>query len=170
MANAKDKPKRRGSVPLTQLIGKIIDPVIASRGFANGDLLAAWPEIVGAAFAGWTEPERIVWPRGVAGKEPPPGILTLKADGPRAIYVQHELPQIIERVNRYLGYAAIGQVRIVQKPVTVRRKAVRPALPALTAASESALAGRLAGIGDDPLRQALDRLGRGVLAPRDKKS
>ena len=71
MASTKDKPKRRGPVPLTALVGKIIDPVIAARGFANGDLLASWPEIVGAAFAGWTEPERIVWPRGVAGKEPP---------------------------------------------------------------------------------------------------
>jgi hypothetical protein len=170
MATTNDKPKRRGAVPLTALVGRIIDPVIAARGFANGDLVAAWPEIVGAAFAGWTEPERIVWPRGVAGKEPPPGILTLKADGPRAIYVQHELPQIIERVNRYLGYAAIAQVRIVQKPVAVRRKAVRPSLRPLTAASESALSGRLAGLADDPLRQALDRLGRGVMAPRDKKS
>ncbi len=170
MASTKDKPKRRGPVPLTALVGKIIDPVIAARGFANGDLLASWPEIVGAAFAGWTEPERIVWPRGVAGKEPPAGVLYLKADGPRAIYVQHELPQIIERVNRYLGYGAIAQVRIVQKPVAVRRKAVRASVPPLTPASESALSGRLAGLGDDPLRQALDRLGRGVLAPRDKKS
>ena len=36
------KPKRRGPVPLTTLVGKIIDPVIAARGFANGDLIAAW--------------------------------------------------------------------------------------------------------------------------------
>lgn len=162
-------PKRRGAVPLTALVGRIIDPVIAARGFANGDLIGAWPEIAGAAFAGWTEPERIVWPRGVAGKEPPPGILYLKADGPRAIYLQHELPQIIERVNAYLGYAAIGQARIVQKPVATRRKPARPALRPLTGAAESHLSEALAALPDDPLRGALDRLGRGVFADPQKK-
>ena len=157
-------------MPLTALVGRVIDPVIAARGFANGDLVAAWPEIVGPAFAGWTEPERIVWPRGVGGREPPPGILTLKADGPRAVYVQHELPQIIERVNAYLGYAAIGAVRIVQKPVAVRRKPTRAVLRPLSATEEADLSRKLADLGDDRLRDALDRLGRGVLAPRDKKS
>jgi hypothetical protein len=169
MTGGNDKAKRRGAVPLTALVGRIIDPVIAARGFANGDLLAAWPEIVGQAFAGWTEPERIVWPRGVAGKEPPPGVLTLRVDGPRAIYVQHELPQIIERVNAYLGYAAVGQVRIVQKPVARRRRPVRQPPPPLGSAAEGELSAALAGVEDDRLRSALDRLGRGVLAPRDKK-
>jgi hypothetical protein len=165
----RDKPKRRGAVPLTALVGSIIDPVIAARGFANGDLVAAWPEIAGQAFAGWTEPERIVWPRGVAGREPPPGILTLRVDGPRAIHVQHELPQIIERINAYLGYAAVGQVRIVQKPVARRRKPERPAPRPLPPAAEAELSAALTGVADDRLRGALDRLGRGVLAPRDKK-
>jgi len=157
-------------VPLTALVGKIIDPVIAARGFANGDLLAAWPEIVGAAFAGWTEPERIVWPRGVAGSEPPPGILHLKVDGPRAVYVQHELPQIVERVNAYLGYFAIAQIRILQKPVARREKRAVPAPRPLSAAAEADLSATLTDLPDDPLRGALDRLGRGVLAGRDKKS
>jgi hypothetical protein len=165
-----DRPRRHGAVPLTALVGKIIDPVIAARGFANGDLLAAWPEIVGRAFAGWTEPERIVWPRGVAGKEPPPGILHLKVDGPRAVYVQHELPQIVERVNAYLGYFAIAQVRILQKPVARRQKPAAPTPRPLSPTDEAELSAALTDVADDRLRGALDRLGRGVLARRDKKS
>jgi hypothetical protein len=164
-----EKPKRRGALPLTALVGRIVDPVIAARGFANGDLVASWPEIVGQAFAGWTEPERIAWPRGEAGKAPPPGVLHLRVDGPRAVYVQHELPQIIERINAFLGYAAVGQVRIVQKPVLRRQKPARPGPRPLTPAGEAELAATLGEVAGDRLRGALDRLGRAVLAPRDKK-
>lgn len=169
MSGNDPKPRRKGARRLAELVGPVIDPVVAKRGFASADLIALWPEIVGPAHAGYTEPERIVWPRGVAGKEPPPGILYLKADGPRAIYLQHELPQVIERVNAYLGYAAIGQARIVQKPVVVRRKPARPAPRPLSATAETHLSEALAMVPDDRLRGALDRLGRGVLAERQKK-
>ncbi len=164
------KARRRGAVALTELVGKVLDPVIAERGFAGADLVAAWPEIAGRAYADWTEPERIAWPRGEAGKEPRAGVLHLKVDGPRAIFVQHELPQIIERVNAFLGYAAIGQVRIVQKPVARRKNAKAPVVPPLAAAAEAELSSALAQVGDDRLRAALDRLGRGVMAERDKDS
>ncbi len=170
MATDNDKPRRRGAVALNELVGKLLDPGIAARGFANADLIAAWPEIAGRAYADWTEPERIAWPRGETGGEPRAGVLYLKVDGPRAIFVQHELPQIMERINAFLGYSAIGQVRIVQKPVARRRKAPAATIPALGAAAEAELSGALATVADDRLRAALDALGRGVLAKRDKHS
>jgi hypothetical protein len=170
MSASNGKARRRGAVALTELVGKVLDPVIAERGFASADLVAAWPEIAGGAYADWTEPERIAWPRGEAGKEPRAGVLYLKVDGPRAIFVQHELPQIMERINAFLGYAAIGQVRIVQKPVARRRKAAAPPTRLLGPEAEAELSGALAEVADDKLRAALDQLGRGVLAKRDKHS
>src|ERR1700732_3922657 len=108
------KERRRGPVPLAGLVGKVVDPVIVRRGFATADLISAWPTIVGQAYAECTQPERILWPRSAVGAEPAPGVLFLKVDGPRAIFLQHELPQILERINALLGYGAIGQVRISQ--------------------------------------------------------
>ena len=46
------------------------------------------------------------------------GVLYLRVDGPRAIFVQHELGQIVERVNALPRLSrAIAQARIVQGPV-----------------------------------------------------
>ena len=93
MADDDGKRKRKGAVALAELVGPVIDPVVARRGFASVDLIALWPEIVGPAHAAYTEPERIAWPRETdrdGGSRP--GVLFLKVEGPRAILVQHELP------------------------------------------------------------------------------
>ena len=164
------KERRRGPVPLAELVGKVVDPVIARRGFATADLISAWPAIVGQAYAECTQPERILWPRGREDAEPAPGVLFLKVDGPRAIFLQHELPQILERINALLGYAAIGQIRIAQGPVRTRtRPATRPADP-LSPGAEAELAKRVGSVADERLRAALDRLGRGVLARGNKRT
>ena len=112
--------KRKGPVSLGEIVGRVIEPVTARRGFAKADLIAVWPEIVGPMHASCTAPEKIVWPRHGNADEPPAGTLFIRADGPRAIFVQHELPQIVERVNAFFGYRAVAQARIVQGPVGSR--------------------------------------------------
>jgi hypothetical protein len=98
--------------------------------------------------------------------EAEPGVVVIRVDGPRAIFVQHELPQIIERINAFFGYAAIGRARIVQGPVASRAPRVAPPPPDLSAGEEEALGERLAPVGDEALRDALSRLGRAVLSAR----
>ncbi len=90
-------------------------------------------------------------------------MLTLKVDGPRAVIVQHQLGQIIERVNAYFGYAAVGQVRIVQAPLGRAKTPASVEDRPLAAADEARLKAATGGVEDQPLREALDRLGRGVL-------
>jgi len=158
---------RRGPIAIGQLVGEAIAPVTARRGFATADLVAAWPEVAGPLYAPCTAPDKIAWPRHHTEEEPPAGVLFLKVDGPRAVLVQHDLPQIIERVNAFFGYRAIGQVRIVQGPVTAPStpKTVREQ-QRLDAEAEHQLAEELAGIDDERLRAALERLGRGVRGSR----
>ena len=163
MSDSANKP-RRGPVILTELVGKVLAPMASAHGLALAHLITAWPEIVGARYAGCTRPDKIIWPRGRSGGERAgePALLVLKVDGPRAVLVQHESSQIIEKVNSFLGYGAIGQLRIVQGPVGSPNRAA-PAMQPLGAEAENQLAGRLSGVRDDGLRAALDRLGRGVL-------
>lgn len=169
MADKDDKNRPRGPRSLSELVARVIDPVTARRGFARSDLIAAWPEIAGPLYADCTAPEKIVWPRGEAEGQQP-GVLFLKVDGPRAIFVQHELPQIIERINGFLGHAAIGQIRIIQAPVKGPSNRTPAELAALSLEAETGLVDTLSSVEDDALRAALDRLGRGVYQARLKQS
>jgi hypothetical protein len=124
-------------------------------------------EIVGQRYADCSLPEKIVWPRGAAN-EGRSGMLVVRIDGPRALLFQHELPQVIERVNATLGHGTIDRIRIVQAPVQPASGGVKPMRP-LDAQEESQLADLVGGVDSADLRGALERLGRGILARRDKK-
>ena len=158
--------RRRGPVKLAELVGKIIDPVTARRGFATSNLIASWSEIVGARTAASSRPDRIVWPKGTA-QEGKAALLVLRVDGPRAVFIQHESGQIIERVNAFLGYAAIGQIRIVQAPLGGATE-MRPRPPSVSQSQEARLSEAVAGVENEGLRAALARLGRGVLADKSR--
>lgn len=156
------KGLKKGPVSLAVAIGRMLDPAVAKRGFATVDLLSSWDAIVGPRYAGFTQPEKLAKPRAGDG----PGVLTVRVDGARAIYLQHELPQFIDRINRFLGYAAVGEVRIVQKPLPARASRKPAPLPALPAAAEAAVAEAVAPVADGPLRESLRALGRAISARR----
>jgi hypothetical protein len=157
--------RRRGAIPIAELVGKVIDPVTKRRGFATTDLIASWPQIVGPRYADCSRPEKILWPKG-EDMEGAPALLVLRVDGPRAIYVQHEAGQIIERVNAFLGYGAIGHLRIIQAPVSNGAAPVALAPKAIPQAEEARIEAAVSGVESERLREALGRLGRGVA--RDK--
>jgi hypothetical protein len=152
---------KKRALPLSELVAGVLAPVSGKRSYAMADLAAAWPEIVGPRYAECTYPERIDWPRGGEGGG---AVLRVRADGPRAILLQHELDQLLERVNTYFGYAALGCIRLLQGPVPRRPvKHERPAQPV----DEARLAEAVGEVGDGTLRDALARLGRGIFSSRN---
>jgi hypothetical protein len=164
MTDRADAKRRRSAVKLSDLVGGVLDPVTARRGFGTADMIATWPQIVGTRVAQCTRPEKIVWPRGEAAAADG-GVLHLRVEGPRAVLIQHELDQIMERVNAFLGYAAVTRVRLVQAPVAAphaQTPGERPPDPA----REARINAVVAGVEDDRLKAALDRLGRGVVGRR----
>jgi hypothetical protein len=154
---------RQGPRHLGEVVARIIEPVTARRGFAKADLIAVWAEIAGPDLAACTAPEKIVWPRRVGETEPPAGTLFIRADGPRAVLVQHDLPQIVERVNAFFGYRAVAQARVVQGPVG-GRTASEPPPGTLDSALARRVDASVAAVEDEALRDALARLGRGLLS------
>jgi len=157
--------------PLADLASKLIEPVIARRAGMTIDLVAAWEELAGPRHAPYTRPERIVWPRRANEDDPfRPGSLVVACEGPRAIWLQHEAGEIVERVNVFFGFAAIERLRIVQKPV-VRLERPPPAQePVLDAAARRRLDAMLEGVADPALRARLARLGAGVIARERRKA
>lgn len=146
---------------LAALISPIARKLLGGKAAGLGVLAADWPEIVGAEIADRCRPERLSFPRG----QKVGATLHLQVDPPAALELQHELPRLIERVNRFFGYAAVAQVKLRQEPF---RRVVKPPPRPLTAAEDRAIADRLAGIADPELRQRLEVLGRGIFRKSER--
>lgn len=124
-------------------------------GFVQSSIVSRWSEIVGERYAAVSAPESIRFPQGKRSD----GVLTLSVAGAHAPMVQHVVPVIIERVNRFFGYVAIARVAIRQGDVAkTARAAKRPELVALPVE----LGDSLRTIADPELKAVLESLARGV--------
>jgi hypothetical protein len=151
--------RNRGAVPLAKLASRVLGPVTAKRGFAKADLLAAWDEVAGQRYAAVTQPEKLHWPRDGAG-----AVLTVRVAGPAAVFLQHETEQFIARVNSFLGYNAVTDLRIVQRPLSRDAAVAAEPPPTLSAEEEQAVQRAVGEIDSDDLRDALTRLGEAIAA------
>lgn len=92
--------------------------------------------------------------------------MTVACEGARALFLSHAQGELIARINGFFGYPAIGQVRIVQKPVSVA--SARPRIRKLEGEKARRLQAMMDGIEDENLRRAVERLGTAVLQARRK--
>ena len=155
-----NKPTRSYAQPLSQLLGKTIADLLAKQGFASTGIITHWPDIVGPEIADHAEPMRMIWPRRVHEDDPEPATLVLRVEGPVALEIQHLSGVIIEKVNRFFGWRAVGRIQIRQAPLA-RRKAKAP-LKGPDPGVVARLAAGMTDIADDDLRGALARLGASV--------
>lgn len=152
---------------------KLTKASFARYGFAYGELMARWPEIVGEALAQHCEPERIKWPRGSGeNAQKLGGTLVIRAEPGRGLDLQYQTHHIIERINQFYGYGAVTSIKIMQGHV-VNTKLLKNKDISLDSKTEKALETHLESIADEKLKQALHRLGAGALArktssPQDK--
>jgi len=126
-------------------------------GFVQSAIVSRWAEIVGERYAKASSPESIRFP---AGKKAG-GVLTLLVEGAHAPLIQHLTPMIVERVNRFFGYAAINRIVFRQgKPPAPSGKPERPHLVPVP----RELGEGLREIADPELRACLESLGALIAA------
>ncbi|MEJ2432313.1 MAG: DciA family protein [Pseudolabrys sp.] len=155
------KPARSFPRPLSALTAGALSGPLRRQGFASTELIARWADIVGGEIATHSEPLKINWPRPTSEDAPPePATLVLRVEGPAAIEIQHLSSMILERVNRFFGWEAIGRLTLRQAPL--RRRAPPAPPPAPDPADAARIAATLPQIEDEGLRQALARLGAAV--------
>jgi hypothetical protein len=154
------KPARSFPRPLSELTSATLNDALRRQGFASAEILARWPEIVGSEIAAHSEPVKIAWPRPVGDAPPAPATLVLRVEGPAALEIQHLSAVILERVNRFFGWQAIGQIALRQAPLRHRERPT-PAPPP-DPQEQARIAASLPAITDDDLRAALARLGAAV--------
>jgi len=163
---AEDKPKtekpkdeRRAAMrPIAADLPRLIGKPLGKRGFGEGGLIAEWPAVAGVEIARHTAPLKLSFPRGARHD----GTLTLRTTGAFATELQHIAPQLLERINAYLGYGAITRLKIEQGRLPPRPRRAKPEIAPLAPAEEKELTNRLEPIADDNLRRALEGLGRAV--------
>lgn len=166
---AKFAPSR--PVPVSDLVSGVLDPVLRKRAGISVGLVQSWEEIVGSRLASTSRPQKIQWPRRLHDDDPfEPAVLVIACEGLAALHIQHETAEIVARVNGFLGFNAIGRVRIVQKPVQSAGPAPRPKARPLSDAEAKAVAAKVSLIEDDGLRAALERLGHSVRGQKPPKS
>ncbi len=151
---------------LARTLPKITRAALAKRGAAFAALIADWHNAVGPALAESSLPERLT--RATGDGAPAGGVLTVRvASGGAALEFQHAHTQLVERINGYLGFAAVARIVIRQAPLP---PGVAPAVPPpakrLSPADTQDIAAVVATVEDDLLRSTLERLGRGIATRR----
>jgi len=154
------KASRSFPRPLSEFTGAALSDALKTQGFASAEILARWGDIVGAEIAAHSEPMKITWPRAIGEAAAEPATLVLRVEGPAAIEIQHLSAVILERVNRFFGWQAIGRIALRQAPLRRREQPSRPPPPDPAVAAR--IAEGLPQIEDEDLRQALARLGASI--------
>jgi hypothetical protein len=149
----------RPARPLSDLLAKCLSETFARQGFASSEIVSRWAEIVGPEIAAHAEPLKIQWPRGEK-ETGGTATLVLRVEGPTAIEVQHLSGVILERVNRFFGWQAVGRLALRQAPLA--RRVIKPVPRAPDATVTAAVAAQMPEAMDADLRQALARLGAAI--------
>jgi hypothetical protein len=154
------KPRPTSAKPLSVLLSDVFSDAFAKQGFAARELVTRWAEIAGPEIAAYSEPLKMQWPRPVEGQPQEPATLVLRVEGPMALEIQHSSDVILQRVNRFFGWSAVGRLALRQAPLS-RRERPKPArAPDPTAVAK--IAETLSAVEDEELRAALARLGASI--------
>ena len=153
-----EAPRQNRARAVAELLPDIGGAAFRRFGFVQSSLVTRWADIVGEKLARASQPESLRFPQG----KKQDGVLTLAAHGAHAAMLAHVVPEIIERVNRFFGYAAVARVTIRHGDVAPRpeRRAPPSLAPVPVELGES-----LKTIADPELRAVLEALGSGVAAP-----
>ena len=155
--NDSDAPRQGRARSAGELVGTVGGAAFRRFGFIQSSIVSRWGEIVGVRYSKVSSPESIKFPAGhKAG-----GVLTLLVEGAHAPLIQHLTPMIVERVNRFFGYAAIN--RIVFRQGKLPTATPRPERPQLRPVPKE-LGEGLREIADPELRNCLESLAAQIAA------
>lgn len=159
---AYERPRGGEARAIADLMPTIGRTAFRRFGFVQSSVVSRWGEIVGMSHARHCAPESIRFPPG----EKTEGILQLVVTPAHAPLIQHVIPEIIERVNRFFGYRAVARVKLRQgevqpPPANDAQRPLRTAPPSLKPIPME-LGDSLRDIGDPELRTVLESLARSL--------
>ena len=149
--------------PVGALMHGLTKRALGKHGFSSAALIEEWDSVIGPELAATCQPVKLGFPP----RQRDGGTLHIRADSGTALELQHLEPQIIQRVNAFLGYAAVARLAYIQAPMTQRQLDTRrphktPEKPAMTPPMPAATAKEIAAVDDPDLRASLERLGAAI--------
>ena len=159
-----ERPRGGQARAIADLMPEIGRTAFRRFGFIQSSVVTRWPDIVGPRHARVCAPESIRFPPGEKNE----GILQLVVTPAHAPMIQHVIPEIIERVNRFFGYNAVARVKLRQGAVSPPAAEPRPSAPPSLRPIPMELGESLRDIGDPELRQVLESLARNLDASNRK--
>jgi len=159
-----ERPRGGPAKPVAELVPQIGRAAFRRFGFIQASVVTRWPEIVGPRHAQVCMPEAIRFPPG----EKSGGILQLVVLPAHAPLIQHVIPEIVERVNRFFGYQAVARVKLRQGAVKPPRDETTRTVPPPLKPIPLELGDSLRDIGDPELRVVLESLARSLGAKEEQ--
>lgn len=152
------RPRGGEARAVSDLMPEIGRAAFRRFGFVQSSVVSRWDEIVGARYAAVSAPEAIRFPVGKKAE----GTLELVVEGAHATMMQHVIPEIIERVNRFFGYTAIARIKVRQGPVAKPVSTPKPALAPMLRPVPMELGDSLREIADPELFAVLESLAKSL--------
>ncbi|MEM7301856.1 MAG: DciA family protein [Pseudomonadota bacterium] len=172
-----EQSRRKGAYQpkaLSEILSRVVNPILEQRAGMNGDLVAAWAELAGERYAECSLPVKLIWPpaRGPEDRFEPATLL-VACDPAQAVYLQHEASQIISRINFYFGFDAVVRMRIEQRRPEQHVKTSASRRPPPIRASrndQQRVAAMIAVVENPKLKAALQRMGEAVFSKGSSRS
>ncbi|MFT3964421.1 MAG: DciA family protein [Sphingobium sp.] len=142
---------------IADLMPEIGGAAFRKFGFIQSSIVTRWAEIAGERHAALSTPESIRFPAGRKSD----GTLHLIVSGAHAPILQHVVPELIERVNRFFGYNAVARIAIRQGQIHREPPADRPP-PRMLRPIPVEVGEGLRDIGDPELRAVLEAMAGGL--------
>lgn len=152
-----ERPRGGPARSIADIVPNVGGAAFRKFGFVQSSIVTRWADIVGKQYADVSAPESIRFPAGKRSQ----GTLNLIVTSGFAPMMQHVLPEIVERVNRFFGYGAVARVAMRQGQVASPEPERRPP-PGNLKPVPVELGDSLRGIGDPELRAVLESLAQGL--------
>lgn len=156
--------KRRAKTqPLGRAISGLTKRALDKRGFVHSEIVDEWPTIAGELIGRHSLPDRIIFSR---DRSRPGTLHLILENGALATEIIHFEPVLLERINRYFGFRAVANIKVIHGPLPAPKKDKRPPLPLIKPERRSEIEKSLTNVADDELRDALSTLGQNVARRR----
>ncbi|MBP1532286.1 MAG: DUF721 domain-containing protein [Alphaproteobacteria bacterium] len=151
---------------ISKTIAPLAKQLLGQNGFTHIELLSAWPQIVGEQIAKYSLPHKLIFSKNQGDN----GTLTIMTlSGAFAMEIQQNEGIILQKINAFFGYNAVGKIRIIQnsnpedflqakKPYGKVKKTV------VSAEEEAYITELIKDISDEKLRNTLENLGKAVFS------
>ena len=145
-------------VPISVDFRHLAKDILGKRGFSNVDLIARWADVVGEQLAEVVKPDKIVY----SNSQRANGTLCVRVqNGAFAMILEHQKNIVLDKVNTFLGYTAVSNIKIQQdSQIPIKPKEEKKEEKKLTEEQECILQCQIDGIKDEKLREKIYQIGK----------